>query len=287
MSTCLLPKINPDFFCTQDILLIDGMVVSMIDRSTLCPKKVCGRTYTAENGTITSPLYPAPYARNSRCAFEIVAPPGKAIVLDFEDFDMEDTDPEGCSFDYVAVFDGHVAGGDAVAQEPQQRFCAASKPPQQISTTNVMTVVLRTDSSLQGRGFKANYSWTEAGCGGVIKTLGHMIKPPIGEGATYAPNSNCTWLLVAPPGKVVQLRFSSFDLEDSSGECWFDYVMMRDGDAETGNRMGKYCGAELPPAERSMGNVMAVQFVSDHSHQGNGFEATYEFLDGSQCKHIA
>lgn len=228
-------------------------------------------------------MYPNVYERHSRCVFEIVAPPGKAIVLDFEDFDVEDTDPESCSFDYVAVLDGHV-NGDAINAEPPQRFCGMQKPPQQISTTNVMTLVLRTDGSIQARGFKATYTWTEAGCGGVIKTLGHVIREPLTEGEMYARNANCTWLLVAPPNRVVQLQFRSFDLEDSSGNCWFDSVQLKDGDMETGVEMGKYCGSNLPPSHRSTGQLMALQFVTDGSIQGNGFEATYEFLDARECK---
>lgn len=223
-------------------------------------------------------MYPKRYERSSHCTYEIVAPPGKAVVLDFIDFDIEDTDAS-CTFDTLAVFDGHRDEGS----EPKQRFCGTAMPPQIISTTNLLTLELHTDSSIQGRGFKANYTWADAACGGVIKTLGHTISPPQ-SGSSYERQANCTWLIVAPPNHVVQLTFSSFDLENGGTACWFDYVLVMEGTMQSGGQIGKFCGTNIPPTERTMGNVMSVQFVTDASVQGDGFEATYDFLDGRNCK---
>lgn len=231
-------------------------------------------------------MYPNQYERQIVCTYEIIAPPGKTIVLDFEDFDVEDTD-SSCSFDSLSIYDGHVdTSKSGSGQEPLQTLCGTDKPAQVIATTNVLTLILRTDGSIQGRGFKANYTWAESGCGGVIKDLGHVLQPPqdAETNRTYESDANCTWLIVAPRNKIVQLTFSSFDLETSS-MCWFDYVRVLEGTSPAGTQIGKYCGTNIPPTERTSGSVMTVQFVSDYSAQGEGFRATYEFLDASNCKY--
>lgn len=47
-----------------------------------------------------SPLYPNIYQENRRCDYHIEAPMGKAIKLDFSDFDMEGGT---CDQDYLEV----------------------------------------------------------------------------------------------------------------------------------------------------------------------------------------
>lgn len=64
---------------------------------------VCGSTFTAETGTITSPSYPNAYEIDRACNYLIEAPIGKGIFLDFTDFDIEQHALPDCEFDYVAV----------------------------------------------------------------------------------------------------------------------------------------------------------------------------------------
>lgn len=51
-----------------------------------------------------SPGYPQPYESGRQCTYEIEADVGKAIVLDFIDFDIEDTSYPDCDFDYLKVY---------------------------------------------------------------------------------------------------------------------------------------------------------------------------------------
>lgn len=50
-----------------------------------------------------SPLYPITYKANRKCDYYIEAPMGKAIKLDFSDFDIEDNSGGTCDFDYLEV----------------------------------------------------------------------------------------------------------------------------------------------------------------------------------------
>lgn len=42
-------------------------------------------------------------------------------------------------------------------------YCGTSLPPAAISTQNHMHLLFRSDASISGRGFKANYSFIDAG----------------------------------------------------------------------------------------------------------------------------
>jgi hypothetical protein len=50
-----------------------------------------------------TPSYPALYQLNTICVWDIVAPPGKKIVLQFPEFDLESS--PSCVYDKVDVID--------------------------------------------------------------------------------------------------------------------------------------------------------------------------------------
>ncbi|MBO8666590.1 CUB domain-containing protein, partial [Staphylococcus aureus] len=65
------------------------------------------------------------------------------------------------------------------------------------------------------KGFEINYEFQ--GCGSEITTQG-TIKSPISFDRLYGVfgyprNSNCTWIIRAPPEQIVQLVFTKFRLE--------------------------------------------------------------------------
>lgn len=116
---------------------------------------VCGGAFQDNNGVIMSPFYPSPYENSRNCIFDIEAPLGKAIVLNFTDFDIEDD----CDFDSLAIYDGP----DSIASKEIGNYCGEEQPPPAISSLNHLHLVFKTDSSINGRGFKANYSFIDAG----------------------------------------------------------------------------------------------------------------------------
>lgn len=65
---------------------------------------VCGGTYSSETGILLSPLYPNHYEVSRTCSYIIEAPLRKAILLDFEDIDLEDNSfSTSCDFDFLSV----------------------------------------------------------------------------------------------------------------------------------------------------------------------------------------
>lgn len=105
-------------------------------------------------------------------------------------------------------------------------------------------------------------------------------------GGNYKHNAKCTWIIVASPGHVIQLAFSLFHLEGSSG-CYFDSVSVYDGYPSTtaDKPIGIFCGLNIPPLILSTGNVLSVIFTSDDSNNGDGFSASYNFIDGRHGKY--
>lgn len=114
---------------------------------------VCGGKFENDNGFIMSPWYPNHYEDSKTCAYDIEAPLGKAIVLNFTDFDIEND----CDFDSLTIYDGVNANSTLIG-----RYCGSRKPPVAVSTMNHMHLIFQTDSSTTGPGFKAFYSFVDA-----------------------------------------------------------------------------------------------------------------------------
>lgn len=116
---------------------------------------VCGGKFEDDNGVIMSPFYPKPYDHSRNCMFDIEAPLGKAIALNFTDFDIE----SDCEYDSLTIYDGP----ESVASKMIGEYCGEEQPPPALSSLNHLHLVFKTDSSISGRGFKANYSFINAG----------------------------------------------------------------------------------------------------------------------------
>ncbi len=90
----------------------------------------------------------------------------------------------------------------------------------------------------------------------------------------YQPQSDCKWVIKTTADKIIQLTFTSFELERGSS----DYVAVYDGATTDSPMIGKYSGTNMPPVLRSTSNAMLVYFVSDKYVNRQGFEAKYESI---------
>ena len=79
-------------------------------------------------------------------------------------------------------------------------------------------------------------------------------------------------MIVQPPGRVITLNFTDFDLEGSS-RCFYDYLEVRDGPDENSTLIGKFCGDPTltPDPITSSFNHVWIKFVTDGSIQNRGF----------------
>ncbi|KAI6211378.1 putative cubilin [Aphelenchoides besseyi] len=143
----------------------------------------CNRTITITpgdrwaSGRITSPNYPNSYDDNSTCTTEILAPNDQQILLVFKDFVVERAAQSRQPFNrrFGIVYNRYQRYGsipnsyatcahDSLTimyntSDPMDNgtFCGYYVPPARISSSNIMTLIFRTDGDVSYGGYSANY----------------------------------------------------------------------------------------------------------------------------------
>ncbi|XP_034938584.1 cubilin [Chelonus insularis] len=237
----------------------------------------CGGQYHSPSGLIHSPYYPNIYPGSRTCIYEIIQAPGKGIALEILDMDIEGSSFTDCYFDHLEIRDGDNENSTLLTN-----LCGNdnNKPSEPIySTLNYMYLKFETDSSVHGRGFLANYTTFDRRCGGLLKTHSGQIQSPT-DSNRYSNDEDCTWTIQAPVGHVVQLTWSSFNLEYHD-RCQSDYVKVSEIYDGEDSEIGKYCGTKMPPILTSQSRTMNIVFHTDSTITSNGFIANYLFIDAS------
>jgi hypothetical protein len=101
-----------------------------------------------------SPDYPNPYESDESCIYTIQASDTQVIKLNFIDFEIEARYNE-CDYDYLEIFDGLQSNTSSLG-----KYCSV-EPNEIVSSSNTLVLVFMTDASVNGRGFKANYSFID------------------------------------------------------------------------------------------------------------------------------
>lgn len=86
----------------------------------------------------------------------------------------------------------------------------------------------------------------------------------------YGNNMNCVWLIISEPGSRIHLIFNDFDVEPQ-----FDYLTVKDDGISDLPALGTFSGNEVPSQLASSGHIVRLEFQSDHSTTGRGFNVTY------------
>uniref|UniRef100_I3KD12 Cubilin n=1 Tax=Oreochromis niloticus TaxID=8128 RepID=I3KD12_ORENI len=225
----------------------------------------CGGTFTDSEGIIISPNWPNNYNHNRQCIYLIRLPEGGQVALNFTDMDLESH--SGCAFDYVEVRDGRTETDPLIG-----KYCGNTLPAPVLSSSNVLWIRFKSDSSVSRAGFRAVYTVGEISCGGTLSGSGQFHSPY--HPNAYPHNKVCEWVINQPEGYVVTLDFLSFDVE--GGSCRYDYVEVRDGATSSSPLLGTFCGAEIPPRLQSTQRSMYIKFTTDSSVSNHGFEAAYD-----------
>ncbi|XP_038141380.1 deleted in malignant brain tumors 1 protein-like isoform X3 [Cyprinodon tularosa] len=128
------------------------------------PSGSCGGSLFG-SGTFTSPNHPGYYSDNSYCVWQLRAAYDQRVFLHFSYLELENC----CSCDYIALYDG-----PSVYSPYLGRVCNNSVSSFH-STSNYMTVLFRTDGSIVGRGFRAEFtSSLKSSSGSVDCSSGNM-----------------------------------------------------------------------------------------------------------------
>ncbi|KAJ3609935.1 hypothetical protein NHX12_022029, partial [Muraenolepis orangiensis] len=261
----------------------------------------CGG-YLSGSGSLSSLGYPG-YPPGAYCVWQLTASPNHTIFLSFTDFQLEDC----CGCDYVSVFDG-----PSVNSRLLGKLCENNHMVQdsfQSSSTQI-TVLFRTDGSVSGRGFNANftsslpsgsaqpscryncgrdngncscsssceyfgnccYDYYWHACGGYLSGSGSLSSP--GYPGSYPPDVYCVWQLTALPNHTILLSLTDFQLKDC---CSCDYVSVFDGPSVNSQLLGKLCGTYNTVQDflQSSSTQITVLFWAGGSGSGRGFNANF------------
>eukprot|EP00066_Takifugu_rubripes_P029885 XP_011619151.1 PREDICTED: deleted in malignant brain tumors 1 protein-like [Takifugu rubripes] len=104
--------------------------------------------YLSHSGTFTSPNHPGYYYSNSYCTWQLRVQNDQKVFLSFRFMELENC----CSCDYVAVYDGPSVGSPLLGKLCNKTVTSFR------SSSNYLTVLFRTDSSVVARGFKAEFT---------------------------------------------------------------------------------------------------------------------------------
>ncbi|CAK8672995.1 unnamed protein product [Clavelina lepadiformis] len=111
----------------------------------------CENEYTAVRGTILSPGSPSNYPSSSSCTYTLNLPRGSQVLLNFRQFDVEES--SNCEFDFLHI------------ETPlgSKTFCGLRNPFKRIVNTTRITLTFQSDRSVSRAGFQIDYSVIE-GC---------------------------------------------------------------------------------------------------------------------------
>ncbi|XP_060075561.1 cubilin-like [Ylistrum balloti] len=250
-------------FSADSSIAHEGFTASYV---TLNASTVCGRSLTTSTGVITSPNFPDNYPHQRDCIWTIVAPSNIQILLNVTDFQLESH--TNCMFDFLEIRNGGFDDSPLV-----NRYCGNTIDTIIRSHSNRMWLKFQSDSSLSARGFRIVYEATATGCGGDLTTpTGSFVSPDYPS--NYPHNAECFWTITVSHGSQIILNVTDIDMEGSSSDCYFDYILIRDGSA-SGRQLGKFCGSTLPNVTRSPSNVLWIKYKTDFSVTGRGFYISY------------
>ena len=110
-------------------------------------------------------------------------------------------------------------------------------------------------------------------CSNTIDHKQRMIRSP-GFPNDYGHNLRCKWLLKAPQGKKIVLKFLEFKTE-----VCHDGMSIYDGDTvkwwEPEELQQELCGSSIPNDVESIGDTLLITWSSDESISFKGFKLRY------------
>ncbi|KAF5295928.1 hypothetical protein FQR65_LT10359 [Abscondita terminalis] len=229
----------------------------------------CGGTLTSPKGSIISPFYPEPYIEDTDCNWKISVSAGSIIQIVFVDLELENN--EDCEMDFVQIYDGPNLNSKSLG-----KFCKNAHVPFLLSTTNVVRVLFRSDSSVQAKGFHLQYNTL---CRNSMKGYKGVIESP-NFPINYPFPLDCSWTVEVAAGNKINITFAQFDLVSalSATGCPVNYIKIRyksEDDLEMID-YGIYCGIKPSFVITINSNVAEIHFVSNSSLVGNGFRLEWQ-----------
>lgn len=193
-------------------------------------------------------------------------------------------------------------------------YCRNQLPPSYVSTSNEMLIVMRSDSIISAKGFKARYK-TACGARIIVKDQGFLTES---SGNMNNDLFNCTWILVAEnPGELaglwkiqespstfsiiylhssnlfsadhVTVSFTHIDINplqynkivSGRDPCSMEYLQVIEGEYMDGPVLGNWCRNKIPPPITSTGNALTIHLYAEAKGYSD-FSAIYSVLNSGE-----
>ncbi|XP_045520897.1 cubilin isoform X2 [Pieris brassicae] len=279
-------------------------------RGSECDQKILSKKESS--GFVYHPNYPFPYIQKVVCRYFIYGMQDsqnlERVRLEFQNFSIPKniSNPDTCSDGYLKVYLRGQEATDSYDKHDAE-LCGdgdiiPSFPPPLLSDGPRLVLVF-SSGELQGRGFKAKYTFeTEyrvpgtAAPGGECaftyrseaKKRGEFNSPRYPS--NYPSHTNCTYTLVATPNEQVTVVFDHFKVRADAwnataglyggATCSEDWVeAWWTGREGTRVPLGRWCGLATPgPLQSPRGALgLLIALHTDSEAVASGFKARYVF----------
>ncbi|KAI8490969.1 hypothetical protein Bbelb_313880 [Branchiostoma belcheri] len=241
-----------------------------------------GRYLYGEEGNITSPrdVTRGTYQNNVDCTWVISVDPGKVVVLEFVEFNIQ-YEPR-CRHDWFSV-------QDIPYISFYQLFCGFQGPTEYVSMASTVGLHFHSDGHVATEGFKIHYHVQDkstddrkryrrinhlSGDTGTFSSMNYPRSP-------YSNNVYQQWNITVSAHRHVKLMFTEFDVDETQS-CYGDQVVVHDPEFST---LVAMCGTCLPMPRISAGNSLFVIFMTDFVIRRAGFSARYEASPGASLRY--
>ncbi|KAG8593209.1 hypothetical protein GDO81_000765 [Engystomops pustulosus] len=274
-----------EIFLIVLFVLMTGVCIALIVLHFVNPQKNDGNNekeagcssihhLSGSSGHFSSLNYPSNYVNSKTCAWEIIVPDDKVVHLWFEDFHVESSSL--CIEDRVTIEDNVGLLGT---------YCGHNVPKPLVSAGNRIFVTFISNGETNDKGFDAKYEAVDpkniadiVGGGGYLDGNAGEFQSP----ATYNSKNydQFQWKISVDAGYRVKLSFSSFNLELPGPAGCKEVVEIYDGDTKGSQKLGHFCGKEIPDPVLASSNSVLVRFKANELTARGSFHAKYIAFEG-------
>ncbi|XP_037028009.1 uncharacterized protein LOC119068503 isoform X2 [Bradysia coprophila] len=252
------------------------------------PPKYCDRFVKPieENKTFFSPLEPltgkTTYPPHADCVFQLEAPPGYIIKLDFRNkFNIEPSN--GCEYDYLEIRDGKHGYSKELG-----KFCGTDFPPIIFSSQRYLWLSFHSDENIEYDGFQAVYEYMEQSTASYSQEIECQFKKAGNEGyvnrteisdeivdmvVQHSLNLDCLWVIEVQPEWRILLSFLTFEL-DRKNDCESNFIDVFGEITDIPSRLKNFCGV-IAETVVSKKNKLHVRFFAEKHAVNSKFTILY------------
>ena len=101
------------------------------------------------------------YDNGMNCEWYMEIKPGYLFSMRYTEFNLESSDDNVCSKDYVLIRSGNnnVPTGEVLSLPILAKQCGTTKPPDILVQANKISIIFNSDQKNQYRGFKLSYNF--------------------------------------------------------------------------------------------------------------------------------